>query len=188
MIKLFSFCAFILALWISHEVHAGQENKMDTTKFDFNTYGLVKKNELAVTIHLAKIPEDQIEKKKASGGIQKPKLSPENNDREGEEILSAQLEFKNISSRELHIENRLWFIRLNIHLNDKKLEYTGPMVSMGPPSKSDFKTLQANESFQTEQVNLNSYYIFPKGIKGTLRVEYSYDPNAELAVSVLKLP
>ncbi len=185
MIKLFSFCAFSIILCMSFEACAIQGNKMDSKKFDFITYGLIKKNELSVTLHLLKGSADELGKVKAKDNISKPQLTPEIVEPKIDEVISVWLEYKNISSREIHIEDRLWFIRLKVVLNDKPIDYIGPMVSMPPPSKSDFKSLKPEESFKSEAVNLNSYYSLPNDVKGSLRVEYSHHSNVDTAFATL---
>jgi hypothetical protein len=137
--------------------YANQGSEMNQKSFDYLSYGLVNKNELSIALHL---------RKEASGP-------------------STSLEFTNVSSRELHIENRLWFTRLKVFANDKPVEYIGPMVSMPPPNKSDFVTLKPGSKFTTEPIKLNSYYGLPDNFNGILKVSFQFSPVVPVSVATL---
>lgn len=125
---------------------------MDQKNFDYSSYGLIEKNELSVKLHLSKVTK-----------------------------ISAHLEFTNISSRDLHVENRLWYSQLKVLANEKPLTYKGPMVSLPPPAKSDFVTIKPGSKFVTEPAILNSYYGIPEDFKGTLKVSFEFSPNVPMS-------
>lgn len=99
--------------------------------------------------------------------------------------VEAFLEFTNISAKNLRIENRLWFIRLKVLADGKLVNYIGPMVSLGPPTESDFVTLKPGDKFTTESVVLNSYYGLTDDFKGALEVSFQFSGEVPLAVATL---
>jgi hypothetical protein len=163
--------------------NANQENEMNQKKFDYSSYGFVNKDELSITLHLwkgANLPPIALKPKtRRSSGIhmQEKLMNPQD--------ISAALEFTNVSSRELHIENRLWFTKLKVFANDKPLKYMGPMVSMPPPERSDFVTLKPGDKFATEPAILNGYYGLPDDFTGSLKVSFQFSSEAPVVVSTL---
>ena len=159
------------------------EARMNKKNFDYSSYGFVGKNELSVSLHLWRG-----ESRASVSAKAKPKLSPGIHTKENvpnPKCISASLEFTNVSSRELHIENRLWFTRLKLFANDKPVEYIGPMVSMPSPSKSDFVSLKPGEKFATEPINLNNYYGISEDFNAALKVSFQFSSEVPVAVSTL---
>ena len=90
------------------------------------------------------------------------------------DVLVA-LVFENISKRELHVYPALWFAQLEVTVNEKPVRYVGPMASLPPPQKSNFKTIQPGDRLTTEAVLLNSYYSLPRLPGGQCVVKYRFE-------------
>ncbi len=178
-VKQVSSIVFMCLAFFAVVGEARKETTMNSKKFDFKTYGQINPNEANIRLFIwkgSKAPATlKFETKTAPSIGLKPKISATaNNSSSIEKNLSAALEFTNVSSRELHIENRLWFTRLKIWNDNKKIEYIGPMVSLPPPIQSDFKTLQPGQKFVTEPVILNQFYQIPDPLNGILKISFQF--------------
>jgi hypothetical protein len=173
-LKLFYFLPFLAFFGFNFNGKASQVMKMDQNKFDYVSYGLLHKDELAITLHLwqgTKAPtlNTRLKPVPSAGTQPKIELPPEGKEKINQEnLISVSLEFTNISSREIHIESRLWFTRLSVLANGKPVQYIGPSASLTSPEKKDFESLRPGEKFATDSVILNKYYRFADNFKGPL--------------------
>ncbi|MDZ4082345.1 MAG: hypothetical protein U1E10_05385 [Bdellovibrionales bacterium] len=155
---------------------------MSKKSFDFISHGLIHRDELSVTLQLwrgVSTAAANAKPKPESPGIRKTD-SPVN-----PKHIGASLEFTNVSSREVHVISRFWFIRLDVKVDQKPMKYIGPMVSLGPPNESDFATLKPGEKFTTEPTILNNYYGLADEFDGTLEVSFQYSSEVPTAVATL---
>lgn len=142
----------------------------------------MNKNEMTVTLWLqrgATLQSTSPKPKPEAPGI-RPTARPLNPKR-----VEASLEFANISSRELRVDIRLWFIRLTVLADGQPVKYIGPMVSLGPPSESDLIVLKPGSTFRTEPVALNNYYGLPDGFEGELEVSFQFSSEIPTAAATL---
>jgi hypothetical protein len=170
---------------------ADQKTEMNPKKFDYSSYGLVKSNELSVTLHLWRgtSPSSVSSKPKPSPSpglqAQEKKIQRPNSGRQNPDDILASLEFTNVSARELHVNSGLWFIRLKVFADDKPVEYIGPSVSMPPPEKGDFVTLKPGDKFAPEPVVLSNYFRLADGFGGILKVTFQYSSQVPVTVATL---
>lgn len=143
---------------------------MTQRHFDFHSYGAIQENELLVSLQMAKAsPSPKSGSLRPGIHLQEKPANPHH--------IQATLEFHNISSRDLNIISRFWFMKLEILANEKSIGYQGPMVSLPPPKKSDYVTLKPGEKYSTEPIILNSYFNLADEFKGVLKVKYQYSPQ-----------
>jgi hypothetical protein len=192
-LKPFHFLLFLAVFAFDLNGNASQVKKMNQHKFDYFSYGLLHENELSIKLHLwqgANAPALSLKPKPAPQTGLQPKIEPPPEAKEknnNAKVISASLEFTNISTHEVHVMSRLWYTRLKVFANGNKADYIGPMVSLAPPNKNDFESVKPGDKFATEPVKLNGYFKLPDDFTGTLKVTLEFSPQVPVAEAILSV-
>lgn len=165
------FFSLILVLGLASPAIAGEKAHMKTD-FDFIEYGRIEKGEIKLEMHLSerRVP---------------PEFKIPGQANTDQFVVYLKVDILNVSKREIHFYEPMWFTSLKVKVNGLDVPYTGPLASMPPPRKDDFSTIPPGGKASLES-RINSVFKISSQSGTKVEVRYSHSAASATATLIVK--